>query len=66
MDLMGAIKSRRSIRKCKTDSVPEDALQKVMEAVIWAPSSLGRILNAGKSSSIVYLEGLRTKEFLPQ
>jgi len=38
MDLMEAIKSRRSIRKYKADPVPEDALQKVMEAVRWAPS----------------------------
>ena len=38
MDLMEAIKGRRSIRKYKADPVPEDALQKVMEAVRWAPS----------------------------
>ncbi len=35
---MEAIKSRRSIRKWKTDSVPEDAPRKVLEAVRWAPS----------------------------
>jgi nitroreductase len=38
MDLAEAIKGRRSIRKYKTDPVSEDALQKVMEAVRWAPS----------------------------
>jgi nitroreductase len=38
MDLMEAIKGRRSIRKYKPDPVPEDALQKIMEAVRWAPS----------------------------
>jgi len=38
MDLMEAIKSRRSIRKYKADPVTEDALQRVMEAVRWAPS----------------------------
>jgi nitroreductase len=38
MDLMEAIKERRSIRRYKTDSVPEETLQKVMEAVRWAPS----------------------------
>ena len=38
MDLMEAIKGRRSIRKYKADPVPEDALRKVMEAVRWAPS----------------------------
>jgi nitroreductase len=38
MDLIEAIKGRRSIRKYKADSVPEEALQVVMEAVRWAPS----------------------------
>jgi len=35
---MEAIKGRRSIRKYKPDPVPEGALQKIMEAVRWAPS----------------------------
>lgn len=38
MDLMEAIKERRSIRKYKPDSVSEETLQKVMEAVKWSPS----------------------------
>jgi nitroreductase len=38
MELMEAIKGRRSIRKYKTDPVPEETLQKIMEAVRWAPS----------------------------
>jgi nitroreductase len=38
MDLMEAIKERRSIRKYKPDPIPEDALQKIMEAVRWSPS----------------------------
>jgi nitroreductase len=38
MDLREAIKGRRSIRKYKPDPVPEEVLQKVMEAVRWAPS----------------------------
>jgi nitroreductase len=38
MDLMEAIKDRRSIRKYKPDPVPEEVLQKVLEAVRWAPS----------------------------
>ena len=33
MDLMEAIKGRRSIRKYKPDPIPEEALQKIMEAV---------------------------------
>ncbi len=38
MDLLEAIKGRRSIRKYKTDPVPEEVLSKVLEAVRWAPS----------------------------
>jgi nitroreductase len=38
MDLTEAIKGRRSIRKYKPDPVPEEVLQKVMEAVRWSPS----------------------------
>ena len=38
MDVMEAIKERRSIRKYKPDPVPEEALQKVLEAVRWSPS----------------------------
>jgi len=38
MDLMEAIKGRRSIRKYKPDSVSEETLQKIMEAVRWSPS----------------------------
>jgi nitroreductase len=38
MDLMGAIKGRRSIRKYKPDLVPEETLFAVLEAVKWAPS----------------------------
>ena len=38
MDLMDAIKERRTIRKYKPDPVPEEALKAVMEAVRWAPS----------------------------
>jgi nitroreductase len=38
MDLMEAIKGRRSIRKYKPDPVSEETLQKVIEAVQWSPS----------------------------
>jgi len=38
MDLMEAIKARRSIRKYKPDPVPEQALHTVLEAVQWTPS----------------------------
>ena len=38
MDLMDAIKGRRSIRKYKSDPVSEETLHTLMEAVRWAPS----------------------------
>lgn len=38
MDLMEAIKGRRSLRKYKPDSIPEEVLHQVLEAVRWAPS----------------------------
>jgi len=38
MDLMEAIKGRRSIRKYKPDPIPEEILQKIIESVRWAPS----------------------------
>jgi nitroreductase len=38
MELMEAIKRRRSIRKYKSDPIPEEALRALMEAVRWAPS----------------------------
>lgn len=38
MDVMEAIKGRRSIRKYRSDPVPEDVLQIILEAGRWAPS----------------------------
>ena len=38
MDLMDAIKGRRSIRKYKSGPVSEETLHTLMEAVRWAPS----------------------------
>jgi nitroreductase len=38
MDLIGAIKGRRSIRKYKPDPVPEETMRVLIEAVRWAPS----------------------------
>jgi nitroreductase len=38
MDLMEAIRGRRSIRKYKPDPVPEEVFRTLMEAVRWAPS----------------------------
>ena len=38
MDLMEAILKRRSIRKYKSDPIPDSLLQQVLEAARWAPS----------------------------
>jgi len=38
MDVMEAIKGRRSVRKYKPDPVSEQALRTVLEAVQWTPS----------------------------
>ncbi len=40
MDILGIIKSRRSIRKFSNAPVPEDLVEKVLEAGRWAPSGL--------------------------
>jgi nitroreductase len=37
-DIMGLIQTRRSVRKYKTDPVPDEALQNVLNAVRWAQS----------------------------
>lgn len=38
MDLITAIKSRRSCRKYKKDMVPREKIQRILEAANWAPS----------------------------
>jgi nitroreductase len=38
MDLMDAIRGRRSIRRYRPDPIPEETLQTVLEAARWAPS----------------------------
>jgi len=39
-DIIDIIKSRRSVRKFTTDPVPEDLIEKILEAGRWAPSGL--------------------------
>ncbi|HPQ72080.1 MAG TPA: nitroreductase family protein [bacterium] len=38
MDLYDAVMKRRSIRKYKSDDVPPDVLERVLDAARWAPS----------------------------
>ncbi len=40
MDILGTIKSRRSIRKFSNIPVPEDLVENVLDAGRWAPSGL--------------------------
>jgi len=51
MDLMDAIRGRRSIRKYKPDPVPEEVLRTLLEAVRWSPSWAFLILRACGHSS---------------
>jgi nitroreductase len=39
MDCLEAIKTRRSIRKFKTEPVPEEILEQILEAAMFAPSA---------------------------
>ncbi len=39
MDVLEAIKGRRSIRKYREDPVPQEKVDKILEAAIWAPSA---------------------------
>ncbi len=40
MDLLDVIRSRRSVRKFSADPVPEELIEKLLEAGRWAPSGL--------------------------
>jgi len=39
MDVFEAIKKRRSIRSYKRDSIPKEVVERLIEALIWAPSA---------------------------
>jgi len=38
MDVMEAIKGRRTIRKFKSDPIPQEVVDEIFEAAMWAPS----------------------------
>jgi len=42
LDIFEAIRTRRSIRKYRPDPVPDDLIEKVIDAARWAPSSHDR------------------------
>jgi nitroreductase len=39
MDVLEAIRKRRSVRAFKTDPIPSDALDAIIESALWAPSA---------------------------
>jgi nitroreductase len=39
VDILSAVKERRSIRDFQKKKIPEDLIQKLMDALIWAPSA---------------------------
>lgn len=39
MSVLEIIKKRRSVRKFKPDPIPEDTIDKLIEALVWAPSA---------------------------
>jgi nitroreductase len=42
MELYEAIKDRRSIRRFKSDPVPKEVLERILEMAVWAPSGMNR------------------------
>ena len=42
MDVFECILSRRSIRSFKDEPVPDEALERILEAARWAPSAVNR------------------------
>jgi len=42
MDTYENIRSRRSIRHFKTDPIPQDVIERIMDAATWAPSAMNR------------------------
>ena len=42
METLECIRTRRSIRKYKDEQVPEDLLEKVLEAGMWAPTGMNK------------------------
>ena len=42
MNTLDSIKTRRSIRKYKSDPVPQELLNKIIDAGLYAPSGMGR------------------------
>jgi nitroreductase len=59
MELTKAMKERRSVRKYKSDPVPHNLLQEIMELAQWAPSAMNR-----QDWLFVIIQGKKKEEFL--
>jgi len=62
LDIYDIIKTRRSVRKFKPDPIPDDLIEKVLEAGRWAPSGLNnqawRFAVVTDTSVITQISGL--------
>ena len=58
-DALALIKTRRSIRKYSEKQVPDEIVEKVIEAGIWAPSS-----NHSEPAEFIIIKNEKTKEAL--
>lgn len=56
MDIIDIIKTRRSVRKFTTGTVPEELIEKILEAGRWAPSGLN---NQPWSFAVIKDSGLK-------
>ncbi len=61
MDILELIKTRRSIRKYKLDHIPEEEINKILEAARWAPSASNR-----QPWSFIVLRSVETKRKLAE
>ncbi|HHV71811.1 MAG TPA: nitroreductase family protein [Clostridia bacterium] len=58
MELVEAIKTRRSIRQFKPDPVPEELIKEVIETALWAPSGMNT-----QPWKVIVVSGEKRNEF---
>ncbi len=68
MDIMQAIKERRSCRQFLQEPVPEELLEKILEAATWAPSPLNLqpwefvVITSQEVKEAIYAEAERCRQ----
>jgi nitroreductase len=71
MELVEAIKGRRSVRKFKSQEVPREKLEKILELAMWAPSGMNRqewifvIVRGQKREDLLKIFGSAFETFRP-